>query len=312
MKAKLLGESGFDRVTTFLGTTFSSPTHWPGWNLIVSKHFGTRFSYLVTEEHGVISGICPVHEVRDGLRVSWHSGQFHFIPYGGWITDIALPLPPARISIPINGRFECFSLPLAGLSGEPGHKSGHSFHTLVTDLRREEGEIWASSIDSKRRNMIRKAVRSGVSVVSGEEVLGDFCRLYSNTARNNRLKFLPEEFMKEMISLAGNVRFVPLVAYYGGKPCGALGLIHDKDYSIYWLGATERESEGMGQGEMLQWEAIRYSRNRGCRFYDLCYINKERLPGVYGFKKGFSNLEVAVPYTNRKRFLYRVLNKLQG
>jgi len=312
MKVKLLGEGGFDRVTHYLQGTLSAPTHWPDWNLVVSRHFNTRFCYLVAEENSVLHGICPVHEVRKGLRVTWHSGQFHFIPYGGWITDPGFPHPPAKMKISLNGRFECFSIPLEGLSKKPAQGVGGSFSTLVTDLRREEDEIWSSSIDSKRRNMIRKATRAGITVDSGLRVFWDFFRIYRTAAVNNGLKYLSEEFLQEMLSLDGNVRFVPYVAYCKGKACSVLGLVHDKDYAIYWLGATDRNSESMGQGEMLQWEAMRYSRSRGCRYYDLCYIDRHRLPGIYDFKKGFSDSEVTIPYTNRKGFLYRVINKIQG
>lgn len=312
MKVKQLGEGGFDRVTRYLQGTLSAPTHWPEWNLLVSRHFKTRFFYLVAEVNGVLQGICPVHEVRKGWIVTWHSGQFHFIPYGGWIADPGSLNPSARVKISLNGRFECFAIPLEGLSEKALQGQGGSFSTLVTDLRREEDEIWSSSIDSKRRNMIRKATRAGITVDSGHSVFGDFFRIYRTAAVNNGLKYLPEEFLQEMLSLDGNVRFVPYVAYSKGKANSVLGLVHDKDYAIYWLGATDRNSESMGQGEMLQWEAMRYSRSRGCRYYDLCYIDRQRLPGIYDFKKGFSDSEVIVPYTNRKGFLYRVINKIQG
>lgn len=312
MKARLVGNSGFERVSGFLKGTFSSPTHWPDWNLIVSRHFNTRFRYLVVEEDGALRGVCPVHEVREGFKVSFRSGQFHFIPYGGWITDLASSSRKIRFDLPLNGRFECFSLPLTGSFGEPGQESGHVFHTLVTDLGRDEDEIWSSCIDAKRRNMIRKATRSGVTVASGGDVFWDFFRLYSSSAGNNGLEHLSEAFLDEMMALEGDVRFVPFVAYCTGSPCGALGLVYDKDYAIYWLGATAKDSSGQGQGELLQWEAIRFSRKNGCRLYDLCYIDRERLPQIYGFKKGFSNREVTVSYLNRKRFLYKLLNKLKA
>ena len=159
--------------------------------------------------------------------------------------------------------------------------------------------------------MIRKALKGGVTVGSGQAVMDEFCRLYEEGARLNGLEPLSREFLAEMDASGGDVRFIPFVAFSGGRPVGALGLIHDKDYAIYWLGATDRQSPGLGQGEMLQWEAIRYSRQGGCRYYDLCHADRERLPGIYEFKKGFSDMTVTVPYLNRKRFIYRVLNKLK-
>lgn len=311
MKAELKDEESFESVRLFLGNNFSSPTHWPEWNLAVSRHYNTRFRYLVAEQDGLVRGICPVHEVRGGMKTTFHSGQFHYIPYGGWITDITAV--PAKIDyrLPVNSRFECFSLPRSGIFGMEEPYSGRVFDTLVNDLSREEEEIWSSSIDSKRRNMIRKAERSGITVSSGEAVFSDFNTLYRDSLNRNGMTGLPEEFLREMTGLTGDVRFVPFVAYSNGIPCGVLGLVYDKDYAIYWLGASSVNSPGQGQGELLQWEAIRFSRVMGCRYYDLCYIDREKLPHIYEFKKGFSKQEARILYFNRKSLLYRVLNKLQ-
>jgi lipid II:glycine glycyltransferase (peptidoglycan interpeptide bridge formation enzyme) len=183
---------------------------------------------------------------------------------------------------------------------------------MIVDLARDESAIWSGSVDSKRRNMIRKAMKSDVSVVHGKAIMDDFLRLYDDSARHNGLTPMGREFLSELAGGEEDLCFIPFVAYAGGRPVGALGLIHDKDYAIYWLGATDRHAAGLGQGEMLQWEAIRYSRVSGCRYYDLCYADSERLPGIFGFKKGFSDMTVPVPYLHRRPVLYRVLNKIKG
>ncbi len=309
MKTRLIGEDGFDSVRHFLRGVFSSPTHWPEWNLVVSRHYDTRFMYFVIESGGHIHAICPVHEVRDGWRKRFHSGQFHYIPYGGWISDNHPGLSEVSYPLPVNAMIESFSLPQSGLFSTIGSVTGKCFNTMVNDLRREEEEIWSSCIDAKRRNMIRKACRCGVSVLYGTDVSDDFYELYSTAMARNGLTCLSGQFIKEMADLKGEVNFVPFVAYLNGKPSSALGLVYDKDYAIYWLGATGQESAGFGQGEFLQWEAIRFSKKHGCRYYDLCYTDRERLPRNYEFKKGFSDKEVIVPYYNHKRLLYKVLSK---
>lgn len=311
MKAELTGEDTFESVRRFLGKNFSSPTHWPEWNLSVSRYYNTRFRYLVVEHDGIIHGICPVHEVREGLKTTLYSGQFHYIPYGGWITDDKTIPTIIDFRLPVNGRFECFSLPRSGVFGRDEPYGERVFMTLVNDLAREEEEIWSSSVDSKRRNMIRKAVRSGITVASGEDVLTDFQALYRDSLNRNGMAGLPEGFLKEMVGFTGDVRFIPFVAYNNDTPCGALGLVYDKDYAIYWLGALSEDSPRLGQGELLQWEAIRFSRLRGCRYYDLCYIDRDRLPHIYEFKKGFAKQEAIIPYFNKRSLFYRVLNKIQ-
>jgi hypothetical protein len=48
----------------------------------------------------------------------------------------------------------------------------------------------------------------------------------------------------------------------------------------------------------------------GCSYYDLCFIEPERLPHIYRFKKGFGNLEVSVPVYHRKSLYYKTINRL--
>ena len=88
-------------------------------------------------------------------------------------------------------------------------------------------------------------------------------------------------------------------------------IIYDKDYAIYWLGINCNNIPNNGQGEMLQWEAIKYAKSKGCKYYDLCFIEKEKLPHIYEFKKGFSKWEVEVPYIMQKPLAYRFINRIK-
>ncbi len=43
---------------------------------------------------------------------------------------------------------------------------------------------------------------------------------------------------------------------------------------------------------LLQWEMIKWLKQRGCQKYDLGGINLDDNPGVYHFKSGITNQEV--------------------
>jgi hypothetical protein len=311
MKIEQIYIHQFDRIIEFLNSNFSSPTHWPEWNLLISNYYNTDFYYFGLLEEKKLIGICPVHETKAGLTKNLHSGQFHYIPNGGWLLNKEQKISLSKLPIPINATFECFSLPALKEFGTKYSKTVKLFYTLVVDLEQNEDEIWSGSINSKRRNMIRKSLRMGAKALMGVELLSDFYALYSESNIILGFEGLPRIFFQELIEESTNVHFVPFVAYYNDYPMATLGLIYDKDYALYWLGATKHNSENLGQGDLLQWEAIRYSRDNGCKYYDLCYIEKERLPQIYQFKKGFSNTEVEVPYLQRKRILFRILNKFK-
>jgi len=87
-------------------------------------------------------------------------------------------------------------------------------------------------------------------------------------------------------------------------------IVYDKDYSIYWLGNHADNAPNSGQGELLQWEVIKRMKEKGCSYYDLCYIEKKRLPHIYKFKSGFCKNEVSVPHIVYKSLPFNVSNKL--
>ena len=106
-----------------------------------------------------------------------------------------------------------------------------------------------------------------------------------------------------------NINILYLWAIFEEKTLAITVIIYDKDYAIYWLGINGKDMPNNGQGEMLQWEAIKYVKFKGCKYYDLCYIEKERLPHIYEFKKGFSDWEVEVPLLTQKPLTYKVISK---
>jgi hypothetical protein len=308
---RIRGED-FGEVTEFLLTVFSSPTHWPDLNQVVSRHYQTQFYYLTCYEGSDITGICPIHEVKTNRLKRLRSGQFHLIPHGGWIFGSPAVCNLNHLPfLPCNASFELFGLPELDDFGVSYTGAQRQLSTLVLDLRRSEDDIWQNVIHSKRRNMIRKARKSGVIIQSGENMLTDFYALYLNTNQRNKLEAVPIGFFTDLLSKARHIEFLPMVAYHQDLPIGALGLLKDKDYAFYWLGAASQNQYNLGQGELLQWEAIMTAKQAGCRYYDLCYAEKERLPQIYSFKKDFSDRDVNVPYFSHRTMLYRILKHIQ-
>src|SRR3989339_674550 len=99
---KIVKETNFQKVETFLTLKFSSPTHWPDWNLVISKYFNTEFFYFAVYEENEIIGIMPVHQTNNGFLKNLYSGQFHFLPFGGWL--LSKKFEPNINDIPISSR----------------------------------------------------------------------------------------------------------------------------------------------------------------------------------------------------------------
>jgi lipid II:glycine glycyltransferase (peptidoglycan interpeptide bridge formation enzyme) len=92
-----------------------------------------------------------------------------------------------------------------------------------------------------------------------------------------------------------------LQADFDGEPIAALMVFAQADRSWYFYGASsDRHREHM-PAYLLQWEAMQWSRARGCREYDLWGVpdadeavleanflqRGDGLWGVYRFKRGF-------------------------
>ena len=147
--------------------------HLPSFNRIVSEVFDTEYAVLGAFDKTGLLGICSTHGVKAGaLRRLFHAGpRLYEVPYGGWVVRARKLEPELRNHIPLGicDAFEYWSMPGA----EEGVLGGQRFSTAVIELTPAIEAIWQKSIDGKRRNMIRKAEKQGVTVVEGGEELVD-------------------------------------------------------------------------------------------------------------------------------------------
>jgi len=305
-------EKNFSKIIEFLKTNFSSPTHWPEWNLAVSKYYKTRFYYFSAFKNDRLIGLCPVHETNNKWLKTLYSGQFHFIPNGGWIFNEKTEVTEQYYPIPATRMFQGFSLPLIDqFNAIYNLKNQKKFWTLLIDLKKDLDEIWKNDLNTKRRNMIRKAGKSGIKIINDDKTdLREFYEYYTKANQKNKLQSLPLDFFIELFASSRNVHFDILWAENDKVKIAAVVTIYDRNFSFYWLGIPIENTPNLGQGELLQWEAIKRSKENGCRYYDLCYIQKEKLPHIYKFKKGFSKTEVPIILHTKKTIVYKVLNKI--
>jgi hypothetical protein len=75
------------------------------------------------------------------------------------------------------------------------------------------------------------------------------------------------------------------------------------DTCVYLLGATNDVGRKFNAAYLLQWNAIKVSKEAGCRWYDLGGIDAKGNPGVYRFKNRMGGKEVDIcgPYEMQPR-----------
>ncbi len=156
---------------------------------------------------------------------------------------------------------------------------------------------------SKTRYNIRLAKRKGVTVRPGTEAdLPAFYHLLETTATRDGFGIHSRDYYEAVHRL-----FVPhdqgrlLLAEYESQLLAGLVVLTGGDTACYMYGASSNEHRALMPNYLLQWKAMLWARERGCRFYDLWGVPDEEeavleagftqrrdgLWGVYRFKRGF-------------------------
>jgi hypothetical protein len=307
-----LYENDFDKVDEFLSKNFSSPTHWQDWNKVISKYFNTDFFYFVLIEQNKILGICPAHSIKEKIKTRLISGPKEYLmPYGGWI--FGKDVNSVSIKLKKNESLEIFSLPLIDeFNAKYSQKNvWKNYETTVLDLNMKIDDIW-NSIERNRRNKIRKAIKNDVMIsVCSEYDLREFYTFYAKANKQYGLKNLPYDYFNDLLIKKENITIDILSAKINDEVLGYNIIISDKDYSIYWMGIRFKDSVNNGFFDLLQWESIKKSKERNCKYYDLCYVEKERLPNIYKFKIDYSDNLIPIANIIIKPITYRIINKIQ-
>lgn len=301
---------------TFLQGNFSSPTHWPDWNICVSKEFGTEFFYLFAYQGKELIGIYPKHRVRHGrFLFREYSGQFHLIPFGGWIFSKPVDVSDEMMNYSDKVLVNSLSYSLPGIpefNAEFSNLEGAKMQTLAIRLTQNLEQIWENEIHSKRRNMIRKAEKEGVRIheCGLAEGLNDFYELYEASAKRFTSFVLSRQFFESMTASLKNISVRIFSALIGDELIANVIVVADKNFCIYWMGNNLSHARNLGQGDALQWAVIQSMKSFGCKYYDLCYIEPERLPAIYEFKRGFAKTAYPITQVGCSSLGYRIINRI--
>ena len=182
--------------------------------------------------------------------------------------------------------------------------------TILVELDGEP-EALLERMRQKTRYNVRLAARKGVTVRAGDEAdLPAFYRLLQVTAERDRFAVHSLEYYA-----AAHRLFVPtgqgrlLLAEHEGQLLAGLVVFGFGDTACYMYGASSDESRNLMPNYLLQWEAMRWAKELGCRSYDLWGVPDEDegaleaqfadrndgLWGVYRFKRGFGGRLVRTP-----------------
>jgi peptidoglycan pentaglycine glycine transferase (the first glycine) len=172
--------------------------------------------------------------------------------------------------------------------------------TITLDIKDSEVDILAR-MKPKCRYNIRLAEKKGVTVRAWDDIAA-FHEMMTVTGGRDGFGVHSKEYYQrayELFHPKGTCEL--LVAEYEGKPLASLMVFANAKRAWYVYGASNNEERNRMPTYLLQWEAIRWAKVRGCAEYDLWGVpdeNEETLEaqfesrhdglwGVYRFKRGF-------------------------
>lgn len=204
---------------------------------------------------------------------------------------------------------------------EPGPPPIQPARTVKVTLCADEGLM--AQMHPKMRYNVRLAQRRGVVVraADGLSAADDFYTLLQDTAQRNSFIIHERAYYHEFVRIFQGDTVV-LFAEVEGRVVAAAVPVAFGDEAIYMYGASSTQERGHGAAFLLQFEAMRWARDRGCTRYDLWGIPEQdpvtsqhdagdRLVGtsgsdrrgLYEFKTRFGGEIVSYPRPVERRYI---------
>jgi lipid II:glycine glycyltransferase (peptidoglycan interpeptide bridge formation enzyme) len=175
-------------------------------------------------------------------------------------------------------------------------------NTVLIDLNRSEEELLAR-MKQKTRYNIRLAEKKGVSLRAGtRDDLGMLYRMYAETSVRDGFvirdegyyKTVWQMFMAESQSPLTNHQLPiaePLIAEVNNIPVAAIFVFYFAGRAYYVYGMSREAHREKMPNYLLQWEAMKRAKAKGCTVYDLwgapeVFDESDSMWGVYRFKEG--------------------------
>lgn len=157
-------------------------------------------------------------------------------------------------------------------------------------MNTENEEIIFKNMDSKNRNMVRKAVKNGVTIIRDKgERLDDFIRIYKHTMQMHNADeyytFERDYFEYLIKNMYENISF--FYALYENRIISAAMFLFNREIMHYHLSGTEPEFRHLAAANLLLYEAALWAaQNNIPRFHLGGGMAKG--DSLFGFKKQFN------------------------
>ena len=167
-------------------------------------------------------------------------------------------------------------------------------NTVLIDLNPSEEELLVN-MKQKTRYNVRLAGKKGVSLRIGTQGdLPTLYKMYAETSVRDGFVIRDEAYYKTVWELFMNSESPtcePLIAEVDGEPVAAIFVFYFARRAYYVYGMSRSVHREKMPTYLLQWEAMKRAKSKGCSVYDLwgapeVFDESDSMWGVYRFKEG--------------------------
>lgn len=150
-------------------------------------------------------------------------------------------------------------------------------------------DLIMNNMDSKNRNMVRKAIKSGVSIKRCSiEEYNDFVSIYDETMDKvsaDQYYYFSRDYFEEQSSLKDHSCI--FYAIMDGRPIAGAIMYYNEQFMHYHLAGTRTEFRKYSPSNLLLYEAACWASERGIKQFHLGggIVEDDNL---FGFKKQFN------------------------
>jgi serine/alanine adding enzyme len=242
--------------------------HLPEWTKMVESVFGHRGHYLVAHENGTICGVLPLAHIRSRLFGNRMISQ-PFSDYGGPLAKTPAALDALyQHAVKLATQYGCESIEFRSTSVMPYDLYLRNDKiSMLLPLASEPEEVW-KGLRPQIRNRIRKAEKSGITVINGRlEMLDEFYRIWTIRMHQLGTPCYPSKLFRGIMeTFADNTRI--FLAVKDGVTIAVLfvctfnGCVHTR-----W-GCALRQFDSADPNYLLNWSAIELYCRQAMKFFD--------------------------------------------
>ena len=166
-----------------------------------------------------------------------------------------------------------------------------SQRTLIMNIQPPIEDV-RKNFKQKWRNCLNKAERNQLELTQGteERLFADFIGIYRELLQRKKFEEPNDinEFRIIQRELPPELKMRIFICQSGGLISAGAIFTAIGGTGVYLFGATNDQGMKNNGSYLLQWKAVQWMKNNGCRYYNLNGINPTLNPGSYHFKSGIS------------------------